>query len=563
MALLRPSFLAPLTRYLLFAFAVPALVLAVAGRLPRHAPAGTPPELVRQRMRAGLPVPQAEIDSLLQPWLAERGGDVEAHRAYVHLSMESRGGVPARRRGGEGDPLRDYYQAMAAESDAPGGRRDLAHYALGLYEAERDRMEPALAYYAAVTDDSLAYLHFSRGTALEELKRTAAADSEYRREIAGGRAIPAAVARLGALRLAERRWDDLRALRQDALTAPWIPPPVTRAEDLHRGRLLPWLGGWLQALALPFKPGLLLIALYTSLIWFLLIRWWDAFEKEPLTLSLFVVALGALTPAGVFAFHDLLAQFAHVEPGGGGLRDYGYFVVIVGLVEESLKIVPVFVVAALSGAELDEPVDWLVYGCLAALGFALLENYQYLVMQGLRVGTGRYFLSTPFHLSLTGTLALAVPGARRGGWGGKLVFLATLAAMALVHGTFDFLLTADSPLLKLAGLVLGPLWGLMFLRTLGHLAAQSPYRTNPQAFRVSCTSWFMGAYVLFLLLKYFIITRSVDPADADRNLIGDLIGGQVFFLIALVYTKVTINRDPRAPAVPPAGAPPTDVPTPA
>lgn len=560
----RPAFLAALTRYLLFAFVAPALVLAAADVLPHAAPRGEAPELVRQRMRAGLSVSQADVDALMLPWLAPRVADVEAHRAYVHVSMEARGRVAAQRPGGgPDDALWGYYAALAESVDAPPALLDLGRYGLGLCEAERDRMEPALARYATVADDRLPYLHYSRGAALEGLKRGAAADSEYRREIALGHAVPAAVARLAALLLKERRWGELRALRADPATGPWVPEMVARAEDLHRGALPAWLGGWLRALSLPFKPGLLLLALYTTLVWFLLVRWWDAFEKEPLSLSLFTVALGVLTPAGVFLFHDVLNQFVHLEPGGGGVGDYAYFVVIVGLVEETLKILPVFAIAALAGHELDEPVDWLVYGCLAALGFSLLENYEYLVMEGLRVGTGRYFLSTPFHLSLTGTLALAVPGARRGGLRGKALFLALLVAMALVHGTFDFLLSGSAPLLKLAGLVLGPLWGLMFLRTLGHLAGQSPYRTNPAAFKVSCTSWFMGAYVLFLLLKYFIVTRSVDPADAGRNLVGDLVGGQVFFLIALVYTKVTINRDPRAALGPPTDAPPPSVPTPA
>jgi RsiW-degrading membrane proteinase PrsW (M82 family) len=104
--------------------------------------------------------------------------------------------------------------------------------------------------------------------------------------------------------------------------------------------------------------------------------------------------------------------------------------------------------------EFDEPVDGIVYGCAAALGFAAVENVKYFAM-GRMSGTVialRAFVTVPAHMFF---------GAIWGyGLGRRLVsrrtsVLAFLAIAALAHGTFDALLSTDGMMFWAGLLVVG------------------------------------------------------------------------------------------------------------
>ncbi len=187
---------------------------------------------------------------------------------------------------------------------------------------------------------------------------------------------------------------------------------------------------------------------------------------------------------------------------------------------------------------MNERSDWMIYGCLSALGFSLNENYGYLVAHGLLVGTPRFFLATPLHLSLTGFLALTLRRIYQRESHAWRRFAAALMGVALIHGTYDFLASSASPIAALAGAVLGPLWGLVFVRIFETVASSSPFRRNPAAYRMSCTSWFMGAFALLCILNYATIARVLGAEEASSKLAEDLVAGQVLLLIGLVYSRL-------------------------
>jgi RsiW-degrading membrane proteinase PrsW (M82 family) len=89
----------------------------------------------------------------------------------------------------------------------------------------------------------------------------------------------------------------------------------------------------------------------------------------------------------------------------------------------------------------DEPMDGLVYGSTAALGFAALENALYVFSGGWAVALVRAFTAVPMHAMTGAILGYGVSQARFGPRSSGVRFPAVIAAM-LVHGGYNFFLFA-------------------------------------------------------------------------------------------------------------------------
>ncbi len=122
--------------------------------------------------------------------------------------------------------------------------------------------------------------------------------------------------------------------------------------------------------------------------------------------------------------------------GAGPLARAAYSAFVVAAIpEELLKLLVVRGYCARL-PDFDEPMDGIVYGATAALGFAAIENVLFVAAGGLFVAALRSVTSVPMH-AMCGALlgyfvAQSVLARRRGAiwWG----FLAAVA----VHGLYDF-----------------------------------------------------------------------------------------------------------------------------
>jgi RsiW-degrading membrane proteinase PrsW (M82 family) len=85
----------------------------------------------------------------------------------------------------------------------------------------------------------------------------------------------------------------------------------------------------------------------------------------------------------------------------------------------------------------DEPMDGVVYGATASLGFATLENVLYVMGGGWTVALARAFTAVPMHAFLGAILGYYVgrarfnPQAKASAWRGFLI-------ATVLHGLYDF-----------------------------------------------------------------------------------------------------------------------------
>jgi RsiW-degrading membrane proteinase PrsW (M82 family) len=278
--------------------------------------------------------------------------------------------------------------------------------------------------------------------------------------------------------------DDITAYTRAYRTRLLLSSPALPAlERISAARVPPRWGLATACAVLPFV---------FSFAWLFFVRRFDRTRPEPPWLVLATFALGgvAIVPAALLEI-GLARASPWLDPSLATLGGQPWalplaipvFALAVGLVEEGAKLLGVWTLAR-RRPEFDEPVDGIVYGCAAALGFAAVENVKYFAlgrMSGALIAL-RTVMTVPAHMFFGAIWGYAM-GARL--VSRRVSVLGFLALAALAHGTFDALLSTDGAQLAatLVMLALAAAFVVMLQRALryGAVPRRSPGEAEPPA----------------------------------------------------------------------------------
>jgi RsiW-degrading membrane proteinase PrsW (M82 family) len=147
---------------------------------------------------------------------------------------------------------------------------------------------------------------------------------------------------------------------------------------------------------------------------------------------------------------------------------FAYAILVIGVIEELAKMIP-FLLVVIHFKEFDEPIDGIIYASFIALGFAAVENIQYLhFVTGLEAWA-RGFAGPVIHIVFASIWGYYIGKAYLCRRSLGLTILAALAFTAILHGIYDFVVIAlPKPALPVAAfLILGIwLWRLRLIRDL-------------------------------------------------------------------------------------------------
>jgi len=164
---------------------------------------------------------------------------------------------------------------------------------------------------------------------------------------------------------------------------------------------------------------------------------------EPGRVVWMTFALGVLTGVPVLLFAvpmEAMLEHIHHPIAAGAYEAF----VLASLPEETFKFAVLFWYARRHSA-FDEPMDGLVYGVAASLGFATLENVLYVAHGGLAVAILRAVTSLPAHATFGAIMGYYIgqahftPARRRG------LLAKAVVIPVLLHGLYD------TPLLSASG----------------------------------------------------------------------------------------------------------------
>ena len=160
-------------------------------------------------------------------------------------------------------------------------------------------------------------------------------------------------------------------------------------------------------------------------------------EPRGLLIRTFLLGIVIVVPVVVVATP---LRLPHIHQGEPVLLGLYYAFVCAAIPEEAFKFLVVTRYSARKPA-FDEPMDGVVYGATASLGFATFENILYVAKGGWGVALARAFTSVPCHACLGAIMGYYV-GQSRFGIKRKVSAWTGLWVAVLLHGLYDFPLLA-------------------------------------------------------------------------------------------------------------------------
>ena len=159
---------------------------------------------------------------------------------------------------------------------------------------------------------------------------------------------------------------------------------------------------------------------------------------EPVSMILKTFFYGILIVIPILFFAGLAEAFGGGIKGNMVLEPLFNAFALAAIPEEFFKFLVLSNICAKS-PEFDEPMDGIVYGAVASLGFATLENILYVSSGGLGVAIARAFTAVPGHASFGAIMGYYY--AKSHFKGEKVGFThKALLVPILLHGLYDFFL---------------------------------------------------------------------------------------------------------------------------
>jgi len=193
---------------------------------------------------------------------------------------------------------------------------------------------------------------------------------------------------------------------------------------------------------------LLLLALAPAAIVMMYVYFRDKYEKEPISLILKGILLGAIIIFPVGVIENYFMQFG-TDLAKIPKAAYNGFIVA-GATEEAFKFLMVFILIW-RNRNFNEKFDGIVYSVSVALGFAAIENLFYIFSNNsLQVGLLRAFTAVPGHAVFGIVMGFYLGMARFSTQNRAKWLLRAFTVPWLLHGTYDFMIMSGHPVLIFA-----------------------------------------------------------------------------------------------------------------
>jgi len=254
-------------------------------------------------------------------------------------------------------------------------------------------------------------------------------------------------------------------------------------------------------------------ALLIFLIYFFYLRYIDIYEHEPWRYLLLTFFAGIIVSDFGLVFYDFTAVVIGWQINGRPISDFFYCILVIGGIEELVKIIPLILLLRFTKI-INEPVDYIVYGGIAALGFAFSENIMYFDQHGAGIILGRSLTAVVLHTSLTGIVAygFVLRDYRKKKFAPLKMYLIAIA----FHGLYDFFLINPS---ARTFMILSYMILFISISTFNHIISNtlsnSPYYNKSIHFEVRKIQFLLigGIIGIFVIqFVFLVVTESLNSA---------------------------------------------------
>ncbi len=287
----------------------------------------------------------------------------------------------------------------------------------------------------------------------------------------------------------------------------------------------------------------IIISFLISLVWLLYILKLDIFnrEKKRHILMIFILAIF------VTLLTDFPYNFIHslgFKNSTNTISSFLYSVFGIGLIEETIKLIPVLLMLKFTKA-IDEPFDYILYASVAALGFAFVENALYLNNFGLEIISARALYATVAHMAFSSILCygLFLIKFKQTKTHPFFIFVGFYFLAIFSHGFYDFWLINEtvsnfSGITTLFLLVCIHIWFLLINNTLN----TSNYYEEKKKMNIdSLKKYLIFSLLSIFMFSYIYVAFKMNSDEANHFLFDSVfVYGYIIFYLVATLTKFNL-----------------------
>jgi RsiW-degrading membrane proteinase PrsW (M82 family) len=287
-------------------------------------------------------------------------------------------------------------------------------------------------------------------------------------------------------------------------------------------------------------------AIAGAMLWLSYFKRIDILEQERVIDLSLAFAIGYLTPSLALWVYNFLERLG-INFNGHLVNDFLYAVLGVGLTEELVKLVGVFIAFKLLKKRINEPLDYLIFAGVVALGFSVRENFIYYNNYGSHIITGRTLISCLTHIINT---SICVYGIYRFSIFHKgNTYVNSMIAISIAvgsHGLFDFFLTQPiignaTPFLATLVYLVGINFWIQMMNNCINFSPFFDYKKISTLTKLHISILFWYAVLLAIEFSYSFYYKGLLFAAKDllQNILKE---GVLISIVLLRISRLKINK---------------------
>lgn len=434
----------------------------------------------------------------------------------------------------------NYRQLLLSSNPAD---RDIANFGMGTWYYFDGHVNYALSSLLKVKNDSLPGFYLLLGKIALDQADTEGALANFRKEIDHHGILKETYENLSILLFEEGRQNQLEALLSRPKALRYVPLYISERVYFKDLRVFPyfkvlWISIFNQVEIWGFLGALLVM-----LVWVVYLIRIDIYQRNNWMPVILMLLSGALMVLPAYFFFDVNQSLFSLSLSGKPGNDFLFSVLVIGVVEEAMKILPFLLLLNFTKV-IREPIDYIVYASLAALGFAFMENLLYFQQANLGAMHARALLSAVSHMFDSSIIAYGLILSRyRYKRHPVLFFGGFFLLAALAHGFYDFWLIrqVSTPYFLVSIIFWGSslfIWSSMINNALNH---STYYKDSPSLDVDRLLSYLFVSMLSIFIFEFVVLSLLYGHSYGNHSLLNAFkLGGFLLVFLSLNLSNIQI-----------------------
>lgn len=480
-----------------------------------------------------------------QPWLESAGykkmvvenpEDLDLQFAFIqsHFDENQFMGPDNKAYNQEKAFLLNFYKDLSTNKDPK--KADIGELGLGLYYYFRGDHVLSKKHLDLVQNDKLKYLNTYRGIQNYYYNEPDSAWKNFEKEITQYGDIKGAYFHLSRIYDYEKRYDQITLLAYNNAIKQHIPYSFRQRAYITNFDLYNFFKTLFAEIFSKTNIIGFIGAMLILLTWIFYLRRVNVYQKGHWKAILFTVLLSATFVLPVWLLYGIYEHIIGFDLNGNVINDFLYCVFGIGFLEELVKFIPFLIVLRFTKA-IKEPIDYIMYASLSALGFAFVENFMYFDDGSINIIHSRALTASIGHMIFSSIAAYGlILGKFRYKKKAFLFGLLFFFIAVFGHGFYDFWLlnkyVSDFYIFTFLCLLVGILvYASLTNNALNHsLTSSDNIKLNTSKLASDLAARLVGV----ILFEYIAMVFIYGPTIGNREFIGSTLSGGYMILFCSI-----------------------------